>query len=183
MCQQKQLTMIQMPVKRQTCKCVAFAKDLPPHTRHSSYCYSGFHNLYLSFLYNRNNLKQCCETFIRCDKQCHFIVSADSVWVFTTGLASSTIFRQTKDTACAHRARKRIKQMQVWVEQGSPWNFKQKMLLMQAEEQYSNGDLQRAKELYQSAITSAKLHKFQNDLALVSSDVAVDLTTCWFLTF
>jgi hypothetical protein len=40
---------------------------------------------------------------------------------------------------------------------------------MQAEEHYSNGNLQSAAESYKAAISFAKLHKFLNDESLVSS--------------
>jgi hypothetical protein len=46
---------------------------------------------------------------------------------------------------------------------------------MQAEENYSNGCVQSAKELYSKAITCAKLHRFLNDEALVSNGNVIKL--------
>lgn len=43
-----------------------------------------------------------------------------------------------------------------------------KLLLMQAEEHYSIGNLRLAVDFYMSAIEHANLHRFQNDEALVS---------------
>jgi hypothetical protein len=54
---------------------------------------------------------------------------ADSVRVFITGLAASKIYRQTGDAIWADRAKMCIEQMQVWVDQGVPWNFKQKVCI------------------------------------------------------
>ena len=56
--------------------------------------------------------------------------------------------------------------MKLWNEQGSSWNFKQKLLLMEAEQQYSCGNLQLASVKYDDAIKFSRLHKFVNDEAL-----------------
>lgn len=46
---------------------------------------------------------------------------------------------------------------------------------MQAEDNYSNGNLQPARDLYSSAISFAKQHRFLNDESLVSNDDAIEL--------
>jgi hypothetical protein len=46
---------------------------------------------------------------------------------------------------------------------------------MQAEENYSNGCVQSAKDLYSKAITCAKLHRFLNDESLVSNGNIIKL--------
>jgi hypothetical protein len=46
---------------------------------------------------------------------------------------------------------------------------------MQAEENYSNGCVQSAKDLYSKAITCAKLHRFLNDESLVSNGNVIKL--------
>jgi hypothetical protein len=48
---------------------------------------------------------------------------------------------------------------------------------MQAEENYSNGCVQSAKDLYSKAITCAKLHRFLNDESLVSNGDIIELHT------
>jgi tetratricopeptide (TPR) repeat protein len=56
--------------------------------------------------------------------------------------------------------------MKLWDEQGSSWNFRHKLQLMQAEEYFSTGDFQQARESYKNAIHTAGSHKFVNDEAL-----------------
>jgi tetratricopeptide (TPR) repeat protein len=56
--------------------------------------------------------------------------------------------------------------MKLWEEQGSSWNFQQKLQLMLAEEHYSIGNYNSAKENYNNAIHTARSHKFVNDEAL-----------------
>ena len=55
--------------------------------------------------------------------------------------------------------------MKVWEEQGK-WNFSHKIKLLQAEEKYSLGSFDDARELYKQAIAVANEHRFVNDLAL-----------------
>jgi tetratricopeptide (TPR) repeat protein len=56
--------------------------------------------------------------------------------------------------------------MRLWDEQGSSWNFQHKLQLMQAEEYFSIGYFEQAKESYKNAIHAAGSHKFVNDEAL-----------------
>lgn len=48
----------------------------------------------------------------------------------------------------------------------SRWNFENKLLLLQAEQQYVEGNLQQAETLYEAAIKSAKDHRFVNEEGL-----------------
>jgi tetratricopeptide (TPR) repeat protein len=64
------------------------------------------------------------------------------------------------------RAQDRILNIRLWAEQASAWNFKHKLLLMEAEVLYSYQDFEQAKELYKQAISSARSHKYINDEAL-----------------
>lgn len=159
----------------------------------------GFHNLYLSLLLNDGSVKESCELYLQKETKGCFLMSADAVQAFCVGLAAFQIYRQTRAVSWLEKGRSRIKDMKLWVEQGSSWNFKQKvcpcftvirsspssgsslithfsisigrstkLLLMQAEEHYSNGDLQSAAESYKNAISFAKQHKFLNDESLVS---------------
>jgi tetratricopeptide (TPR) repeat protein len=59
-----------------------------------------------------------------------------------------------------------MQEMKVWYDQGSTWNFKQKLTLMEAEEYFSNGNFQLAKESYQKAITCSRSNNSINDEAL-----------------
>ena len=65
-------------------------------------------------------------------------------------------------------AQKRLQDMKLWNEQGDSWNFKHKLQLMEAEEHYSSGNLNLAKESYKNAIESSRLSKFVNDEALAN---------------
>lgn len=56
--------------------------------------------------------------------------------------------------------------MKIWADQGSPFNFRHKLELMQAEEHYCNGNIASARELYKSAITSAHASKYINEEAM-----------------
>lgn len=56
--------------------------------------------------------------------------------------------------------------MRHWAVEGSSWNFEHKLKLMEAEEQFSIGDVKRAKESYTMAIELAQCRKFINDEAL-----------------
>jgi tetratricopeptide (TPR) repeat protein len=56
--------------------------------------------------------------------------------------------------------------MKLWSNGGSQWNFKHKLLLLQAEEYYSIGDYVSAQDFYNIAIQIAKSHKAISDEAL-----------------
>jgi hypothetical protein len=88
-----------------------------------------FHNLYLSLLYDSGSLKEQCEAFFCSKKKFYYIIYADCGQAFISGLAASKIYRQTGDAVWAGRAKKCIEKMQVWVDQGVPWNFKQKVCI------------------------------------------------------
>ena len=94
------------------------------------------------------------------------ILYTTSIHTFFLGLAAFRLYRKTSDFAWAERGRECIKELKVWSEQGSAWNFEQKLRMLEAEENYSLGDFEGAKVSYQDAISAAKLHKFLNDEAL-----------------
>lgn len=64
------------------------------------------------------------------------------------------------------RGRKCKADMKLWAEQGSFWNFQHKLMLLEAEDHYSNGNFENAELSYKNAISSARSHKFMNDEAL-----------------
>ena len=68
-----------------------------------------------------------------------------------------------------------------WVERGkqviqeleplakhSEWNYSNKVLLLRAEEAFSDGEYEQAKTLYDKAIFSAKTNRFVNEEALAN---------------
>jgi hypothetical protein len=73
------------------------------------------------------------------------------------------VYRETRDSIWLDRASKEQSRIKFWSEQGCPLNFLHKSQLMEAEDYYSKGDFQRAKESYRLAISSAKNHRFVNE--------------------
>lgn len=129
---------------------------------------NSFYNMYLSFLMNHDDLAECCKTFL--GSQIHlkssFILFNHSYHCFIVGLVSFRLYRVTSDLSWAERGARSIKKMQIWTDQGSPFNFLHKLQLMQAEERYSFGDTEGAKSTYKSAISSAHTSKYINEEAL-----------------
>lgn len=76
------------------------------------------------------------------------------------------VYRETGDIMWLERGRAFTNRVKLWAEQGCTCNFKQKMLLMQAEENCCDGNIQRAEELYSNAISTSNEHGFLNDEAL-----------------
>lgn len=111
-------------------------------------------------------VREYAEEFFELDKSTWCMFSGAIVQTLISGLAAFHLYRETHHSIWAERASNRKAEMKLWAEQGSSWNFKQKFLLMQAEEHYSNGNIDSARECYEHAIEYAKLHKFINDEAL-----------------
>ena len=92
---------------------------------------------------------------------------------FILGLAAFRLYRKHSDFVWAERGRDCIKDVKVWAEQGSTWNFEQKLKLLEAEENYCLGDFDGAKISYQDAISAARMHKNLLDEAL-ACELAAD---------
>ena len=148
----------------------------------------------MSLVFSKNDLKEKCEVFLQSEIQSScFLLFGDSVQAFCVGLASFhvsqsvlqlnipdgalithrhcfffQIYRKTRSSVWLMNARKRLQDMKLWNEQGSSWNFNHKLQLMEAEEHYSSGNLNQAKESYNNAIESARLSRFVNDEALAN---------------
>jgi hypothetical protein len=86
-----------------------------------------FHNLYLSILLNDGSVQESCEKFLQKEIKFCILLSADAVQAFCVGLAAFQIYRQTRLGSWLEKGRQRIKDMELWVEQGSAWNFQQKV--------------------------------------------------------
>jgi ATP-dependent RNA helicase DDX31/DBP7 len=112
------------------------------------------------------DLKRCCEKFDELETKSGCVVFHETIHTFTAGLAAFQIYRETFDVLWYNRGKRRLEEMKIWAEQGSPWNFKQKVSLLEAEEQFSSGNVIAAKESYKNAIASAKMHKYINDEAI-----------------
>ena len=126
-----------------------------------------FHQLYVSLMFNNSyRLKECAENFLELKELSLFLISGDASQVFIFGLSCYNLFRLTRDPLWAERGRKCRERMKLYSNQGSPWNFLHKFLLLEAEGHYCNGNSQSAQESYKKAIITASSHKFHNDEAL-----------------
>jgi hypothetical protein len=86
-----------------------------------------FHNLFLSILLNDGSVQESCEKFLQKETKFCFLLSTDAVQAFCVGLGAFQIYRQTRLDSWLEKGRQRIKDMELWVEQGSAWNFQQKV--------------------------------------------------------
>jgi tetratricopeptide (TPR) repeat protein len=121
----------------------------------------------LSFILDDGDaVKRCCEKFIDAEKSSFFLFFGDTMQALIVGLSSLRIYRETRCSLWLEMARKCKSDMKLWSDEGSQWNFKHKLLLLQAEEYYSIGDYVSAQDFYNKAIQIAKSHKAINDEAL-----------------
>lgn len=94
------------------------------------------------------------------------ILYATSAHKFILGLAAFRLYRKTSNFIWAERGRACTDGIKVWNEEGSTWNFEQKLKMMEAEENFCLGNFDGAKLSYQDAISAARLHKNLSDEAL-----------------
>ncbi|KAL7484284.1 hypothetical protein ACHAW6_009928, partial [Cyclotella cf. meneghiniana] len=95
-----------------------------------------------------------------------YLLTGHAVHAFFGGLASWRIYRETHNPLWAQRGAEFKERMRRWKDQGSSWNFENKSFLLEAEELYSNGNVEEATVLYEHAISSAREHKFIHEEAL-----------------
>lgn len=89
---------------------------------------------------------------------------------FFEGLTSFLLARQSIGKASTNwieRGLSILTRMRCWNEH-SPWNWENKMLLLEAESMYTKGNFDIAESLYDSAIRSAHDHKFIHEEAIAS---------------
>ena len=72
---------------------------------------------------------------------------------------------ESVDRAKISQALKTCEQLK-WMTGHSEWNFENKHLLLLAECQYTQGDMEKAAATFEASIKSAKEHKFTHELAL-----------------
>lgn len=82
---------------------------------------------------------------------------------FYVGIASFQIYRESRDPSWAARGRIQKEALKHWAEDGSAHNFEHKYLLVAAEEHYSLGEFELAREAYNDAIKGSIAHKFVNE--------------------
>lgn len=117
-------------------------------------------------LYNGVGLEEYADEFFQLERNAWLLFASQIGQTFIAGLASFHIYRKTCESAWALRGHKCKADMKLWTEQGSSWNVQHKLLLLEAEEHFSNNKFEAAEKCYQNAIASAKSHKFINDEAL-----------------
>jgi hypothetical protein len=130
-----------------------------------------FHKLYMSLLFDSDDsaVQECCEAFIGAEQTnatSYLIMFSDATHVFYSGLASYQVYRKTKEMVWIERGKSCKEKMKHFNEQGCTRNFQHKIYLLEAEEDYCNGNFRMAHEFYQKAIKSARAHKFINEEAL-----------------
>jgi hypothetical protein len=123
--------------------------------------------MFESLVFNRyEDMKQNAEKFFEVRMPSWYLQAGFALHAFIGGLISYRVYRETCDPLWAERGREFKARIQTWKEQGSEWNFENKLYLLEAEESYSYGNFERAKLLYDDAILSAKQHKFIHEEAL-----------------
>ncbi|KAL7550489.1 hypothetical protein ACHAWF_013710 [Thalassiosira exigua] len=128
------------------------------------YCH--FHNLYIFYLFGRyDQMILSAKEYVSLKTMVPFLLYIDSCQSFILGLASFWIYRALREPVWFDRGCCAKLEMKQWAE-ASEWNFKGKLHLLKAEENYSHGDFESASNCYEIAISTSKVHKFLNDEAL-----------------
>eukprot|EP00804_Cyclotella_cryptica_P022585 CCRYP_009474-RA/>CCRYP_009474-RA protein AED:0.24 eAED:0.24 QI:567/1/1/1/0.66/0.75/4/82/613 len=126
-----------------------------------------FHKMFLSLVFNNyDEMILSTEKFLESRMPSWHLLSGHAVHAFIGGLISFRIYRQTHDHVWSHRGERFKQRIKTWKEQGSLWNFEHKSFLLDAEQSYSDGNLDLARVSYENAILSAQQHKFIQEEAL-----------------
>lgn len=154
----------------QTSCIVASVFQIYTHLLCMALCFpSAYHDMYLALILNYGDLKESCKKYFEQEIKSGCILYNESVHSFMGSLAAFRLYRETQSLTFAEKGRQLLQQIKVCADQGSKWNFEHMLFLCEAEENYSLGDFDSAKELYMNAIAAARTHKFQSDEALVSN--------------
>ncbi len=137
----------------------------------SVFAHGKLHHLTRAFLFRHIDVsRQHFSTFQTNAESFNQLNSNFLFGYFFEGLASFQLARQSSDEESAK-----------WIEKGqvvlakilcrkehSLWNWENKVLLLEAENMYTKGDVDRAGPLYDDAIQSARDHKFVHEEAIAS---------------
>ncbi|KAL3778655.1 hypothetical protein HJC23_008639 [Cyclotella cryptica] len=136
-----------------------------------------FQKMFLSLVFNNyDDMKHSAEKFFEFNMPSWHLLSAHAGHVFIGGLVSFRIFRETCNPLWATRGEAFKDRIHIWRDQGYFPNFGSKSFLLEAEEFYSNGNIERAQVLYENAISSARGHKFIHEEA-----IACELAATFYL--
>ena len=126
-----------------------------------------FQEIFAALVFDKyDDMKKYGEKFKKDRLESWFLMSAYSFQAFVIGLVYYRIFRETDEPIWAEKAKEYQTKVTLWSEQGLPRTFEHRQHLMQAEEAYSNQNLDKAQEMYDSAIGLAICNEFKLDCAL-----------------
>ena len=136
-----------------------------------------FNKMYTAFMFrNYDGMKSAAEQYSKFKIGTCILVFISSIQLFYEGLVSFWIGRKEEDKTWIEKGKNSCRAMESLVDSSSKWNFENKAKLLQAEEQFCAGNLEVAEKLYDSAVSSAKKHKFIHEEAL-----ALELTGHFYL--
>ncbi|KAL7481036.1 hypothetical protein ACHAW6_006712, partial [Cyclotella cf. meneghiniana] len=126
-----------------------------------------FYNMFLSLVFNNyDDMKMSAEIYLEIRMPTWHLLSGHANHFFIGGLVSFRIFRETQDPLWAQRGEQFKERINTWKERGSLWNFENKSFLLEAEEFYSKGNVEKAQVSYENAVSSSRQHKFIQEEAL-----------------
>ena len=128
--------------------------------------YSLVYSLYNNFVFRKYcNTKSVLLQFLAHNRVDWTLMFGQSECTYIFGLTLFWIFRESKEQHWKDAAVKAKEAMHGWTK-SSKWNFEHKFFLLDAEENFCDGNFAQAKMLYEKAIKSAKEHRFVNGEAL-----------------
>ena len=128
--------------------------------------YSLVYSLYNNFVFRKYcNTKSVLLQFLAHNRVDWTLMFGQSECTYIFGLTLFWIFRESKEQHWKDAAVKAKEAMHGWTK-SSKWNFEHKFFLLDAEENFCDGNFAQAKMLYEKAIKSAKGHRFVNGEAL-----------------
>jgi hypothetical protein len=134
---------------------------------------NAYENVYISYILGNTDLEKNCQEFFEYQAASSNVLALDVIISFYIGLASFRLYRKTRSQCWDRRSKDCKGDIELWATEGNAWNFQQKVQLLSAEDHYCSGNLEQAKELYSSAIASAKQHKYANEEALACECAAM----------
>lgn len=140
---------------------IQVGQDLIEQNPHAAMVFY-FQKMYISFMLREYEpMKEFAEKYFDLiDFKLHswMMIYALSAYLWTSGLVSFWVYRQSNDPIWASRGNKARLVMKKFAE-SSEWNFQQKALLLDAEEAACQNNIDSAKLLYEKAISTAREHR------------------------
>ena len=128
-----------------------------------------FNKMYTAFIFrNYDSMKAALVEYSKFKIGSWIFVYSSIIQTFYEGLISFWIGRREKDNTWIERGKDSCRNIEKLVVSASGWNCENKQKLLQAEEQLCEGNFELAETLYDSAVYSAKTHRFVNEEALAN---------------